>query len=95
MDKAQREGLENYKEIVDMLVALEPKWKKHQEFCSSRPQLDLFPRPAQRFMKYSYNRSKMVLGLPRMLENAATIGGLDSMKFDMPEEPKATKKETK
>lgn len=89
MDSHLREGLQNYKEIVDSLVELQEKWKKHQEFCTTRPNIEEFPREAQRFMKYSYNRSKMVLGLPRLLENAAVVGGLDSMRFEMPEEPKA------
>lgn len=90
MDKAAREGLLNYKKIVDGLIEMEELWKTHQDFCTTRPNLEEFPRAAQRFMKYSYNRSKMVMGLPRMLENARVIGGLDSMRFEMPEEPKST-----
>ena len=93
MDKRLRKGLENYKKIVDTLVELETIWDEHREFMSSRPSLEHFPREAQRFMKYGYNRSKMVLGLPRLLENAAVVGGLGSMKFDLPEEEKKGKKD--
>lgn len=92
MEKERREGLENYKRIVDLLLELEKCWEKHTEFMSQRPYIGDFPRNAQRFLKHSYNRSKFVLGVPRILENARVIGGLQQMVFELPVEAK-TKKE--
>lgn len=92
MEKERREGLENYKRIVDLLLELEKCWEKHTEFMSQRPHIGDFPRNAQRFLKHSYNRSKFVLGVPRILENARVIGGLQQMVFELPVEAK-TKKE--
>lgn len=89
------EAVKTWNKVAQGILDLKDAWEDHLIAMGGRPNIELLPPEAQRFLRLTFNRSKFEVAIPRIIDYMRGIGGAEELLVSITKEEKKEKKETK